>query len=563
METHAIPGARFVDPKVLARIKDLELLARNGRRRLHQRPAPRAVLRRVDRLRRAPRLRAGRRHPARGLAAVRAHGPVLRQAVRGGHQRQLLGARSTCRSRWASRASGVSKLEYGVVPGRVPRRTSRTGSATASASSRSTRTSSTYVPPSAKHFNVLLHTLDRVEGRAARAGCSTVLDKMAEHFKRRSIVALISDLYENPDDLLEALKPYRFLGQRPRRVSRARPGRDRLPVHGGVAVRGPRERRGSARRARVVRRAVPQDDAASTSRRSRRSARRRASTTCCSTRRSRSTRRCSLPGQPRAVDAGAVSRCRFSRRCSSPGLAAIAVPILVHLIQRERKDVIEFPSLMFIRRIPYQSVERRRIHNWLLLAAARRRRWRCSCAAFSRPFFTQDPRQGRGGDDRRARGGRSCSIGRRAWATAITGRARRPRRGRSSATLGGDDRGDARAVRARHRRGRARDVRSRPARGRDQRGRRCRPTRRATRPALRLAQSLLSQSHAAAQGGVPHQRLPEDRLGAAGRDPPARGRDAHAGVGRRRSRRPNLSVTSVAFQRASFSGEERVTSRPA
>ena len=28
MQTHAIPGARFVDPKVLARIKDLELLAR-------------------------------------------------------------------------------------------------------------------------------------------------------------------------------------------------------------------------------------------------------------------------------------------------------------------------------------------------------------------------------------------------------------------------------------------------------------------------------------------------------------------------------------------------------
>ena len=41
------------------------------------------------------------------------------------------------------------------------------------------------------------------------------------------------------------------------------------------------------------------------------------------------------------------------------GAAAIAVPIIVHLIQRERKDVIEFPSLMFIRRIPYQSVERR------------------------------------------------------------------------------------------------------------------------------------------------------------------------------------------------------------
>ena len=58
-----------------------------------------------------------------------------------------------------------------------------------------------------------------------------MLDKMAEHFKRRSIVALISDLYENPEDLLEALKPYRFLGNDVDRVPRSRPGRDRLPVH--------------------------------------------------------------------------------------------------------------------------------------------------------------------------------------------------------------------------------------------------------------------------------------------------------------------------------------------
>jgi hypothetical protein len=70
------------------------------------------------------------------------------------------------------------------------------------------------------------------------------------------------------------------------------------------------------------------------------------------------------------------------------GLAAIAVPILVHLIQRERKDVIRFPSLMFLRKIPYQSVERRRIHNWLLLAL-RAAAMLLLIAAFSRPFFTQ------------------------------------------------------------------------------------------------------------------------------------------------------------------------------
>ncbi len=68
-----------------------------------------------------------------------------------------------------------------------------------------------YVPPSAKHFNVLLHTLDRA--KAERPGrMLEPLQKMAEHFRRKSILALISDFYEDPDDLLEALKPYRILG---------------------------------------------------------------------------------------------------------------------------------------------------------------------------------------------------------------------------------------------------------------------------------------------------------------------------------------------------------------
>jgi hypothetical protein len=72
------------------------------------------------------------------------------------------------------------------------------------------------------------------------------------------------------------------------------------------------------------------------------------------------------------------------------GLAAIAVPILVHLIERERKDIVEFPSLMFIERVPYQSVERRRIHNWWLLLM-RAGAMVLLIAAFARPFLTVDP----------------------------------------------------------------------------------------------------------------------------------------------------------------------------
>ncbi len=68
------------------------------------------------------------------------------------------------------------------------------------------------------------------------------------------------------------------------------------------------------------------------------------------------------------------------------GLAALAVPIFIHLINRERKEITEFPSLMFLQRIPYRSVRRQKIRNWLLFLI------RCLAvillaAAFARPFL--------------------------------------------------------------------------------------------------------------------------------------------------------------------------------
>jgi aerotolerance regulator-like protein/VWA domain-containing protein len=69
-------------------------------------------------------------------------------------------------------------------------------------------------------------------------------------------------------------------------------------------------------------------------------------------------------------------------------LGAIAVPILVHLIQRERSRVVHFPSLMFLQRIPYQSVRRRRIRHWFLLAM-RVAAITLFVIAFARPFFQQ------------------------------------------------------------------------------------------------------------------------------------------------------------------------------
>jgi Aerotolerance regulator N-terminal/von Willebrand factor type A domain len=68
------------------------------------------------------------------------------------------------------------------------------------------------------------------------------------------------------------------------------------------------------------------------------------------------------------------------------GLAAIAIPIAIHLINRERRAVVPFPSLMFLQKIPYKSVRRQKLRHLLLLAM------RCLAlallvAAFSRPFL--------------------------------------------------------------------------------------------------------------------------------------------------------------------------------
>jgi uncharacterized protein (DUF58 family) len=209
METHVIPGARFVDPKVLARIKDLELLARlvvdgfiNG---LHRAPYFGASIdfaehrgyvagddiRRVDWRVYA---RTDRYFVKQYEADTNANFSVLLDVSKS----------------MAFASSGVSKLEYGKFLAAClaylsHRQRDRVGVITFD------EEVVTYVPPSAKHFNVLLHTLDRAQ--PARTGRLLLnLNRMAEHFKRRSIVALISDLYESPDDLLDALKPYSFLG---------------------------------------------------------------------------------------------------------------------------------------------------------------------------------------------------------------------------------------------------------------------------------------------------------------------------------------------------------------
>ena len=204
-----MPGARFVDPKILARIGNLDLLARtvvdgfiNG---LHRAPYFGASvdfaehrgyvagddIRRVDWRLYA---RTDRYYIKQYEADTNANFCVILDISKS----------------MSFGSTGVTKLEYAsylaaCLAYLAHKQRDRVGIITFDNEIVS------YVPPSAKHFDVLLHTLDRA--KAERRGDLTApLTKMAEHFKRRTMIVLLSDFYEDPSAILEAVKPLHFLG---------------------------------------------------------------------------------------------------------------------------------------------------------------------------------------------------------------------------------------------------------------------------------------------------------------------------------------------------------------
>ena len=207
--TSAIPGARFVDPKVLGRIGNLELVARsvvdgfiNG---LHRSPyfgasvdfaehrgyVPGDDIRRVDWRLYA---RTDRYYIKEYEADSNSNFAVLLDVSKS------MGFGS----------EGLTKLDYarmlaGCLTYLVHRQRDRVGLVAFDSDIVE------FVPPSAKHMDTTLHVLDRL--KPARPGSlREPMNKIAEHFGRRGLLVLISDLYEEPDALLEAIGPLRFRG---------------------------------------------------------------------------------------------------------------------------------------------------------------------------------------------------------------------------------------------------------------------------------------------------------------------------------------------------------------
>jgi aerotolerance regulator-like protein/VWA domain-containing protein len=236
------------------------------------------------------------------------------------------------------------------------------------------------------------------------------------------------------------------------------------------------------------------------------------------------------------------------------GLGALAAPVVIHLIQRERKQVIIFPSLMFLRRIPYQSVRRRRIRHWLLLAM-RLAALLLIVLAFARPFI------------RRADTSVAAASGARdvvilldqSYSMAYGDRWARARKAAHDAVnaLGPDDRASLVLFAT----GASADVRASTDRSAlssaiDA----ARVTSGATRygPALKLAQSLIAESSRPRREAILISDFQKNgwRREDGVRLPPGA---VLTPVAIGDSTTSNAGVTAVNFQRAIFSGQERVT----
>lgn len=201
--SHARPGSRFIDPLVLARIDNLDLLSRTvvegfigG---LHRSPY-RGLS--VDFAEHRPYM------PGDDIRLIdwRVYGRTDRFYIKqfeADSNTNFTLVIDTSKSMGFAHG-GISKLDYARYLGAcltyfAAKQRDRVGFASFADDVVD------YVPPSAKHRDLILHTIDRLE-----PGGTSDLDRpmwrLAETSRRRGIMVLISDLYETPQSVLHAVQ---------------------------------------------------------------------------------------------------------------------------------------------------------------------------------------------------------------------------------------------------------------------------------------------------------------------------------------------------------------------
>src|SRR5919201_201826 len=75
------------------------------------------------------------------------------------------------------------------------------------------------------------------------------------------------------------------------------------------------------------------------------------------------------------------------------GSIALAIPVLIHLVRKEKSEIIPFSSLMFLLKVPKRAIRQQKIKN-LLLMALRLLILALLVGAFARPYMTQPSKPG-------------------------------------------------------------------------------------------------------------------------------------------------------------------------
>src|SRR5580700_11445240 len=70
------------------------------------------------------------------------------------------------------------------------------------------------------------------------------------------------------------------------------------------------------------------------------------------------------------------------------GSLALAIPVLIHLVRREKSEIVPFSSLMFLLKVPKRAIRQQKIKN-LLLMALRLLILALLVGAFARPYLTK------------------------------------------------------------------------------------------------------------------------------------------------------------------------------
>jgi len=207
--TGAAAGTSFIDPKALAKIDSLELLART------------VVEGFINGLHRSPNLGA-----SMDFAEHRAYMPgddlrridwrlfgrsdryFVKEFEADTNTNLLLLLDVSASMGFAS--SGISKLQYAKYLASClgyfsSRQRDRVGLATFE------NTIVDYVPPAAKHLPIVLQTIARAKPEG-QSNIDAALRAIAEHARRRQIVVIISDLYDEPERVVRAVARLRNRG---------------------------------------------------------------------------------------------------------------------------------------------------------------------------------------------------------------------------------------------------------------------------------------------------------------------------------------------------------------